>query len=115
MEINKKFLELVNEDMATKYWRPAMAWQYLIVCLFDFMFMPFFHQIFELIAQIPLTEWKPITLQYGGLYHMIMGSILGIYIVGRTIEKVNLANKTAEIIKTNDKLNNGAPATSSFI
>jgi hypothetical protein len=34
------------------------------------------------------TQWKPLTLEGAGLFHMAMGAILGIAVYGRTQEKM---------------------------
>jgi hypothetical protein len=67
-----------EEHWSQKYWRPAMAWQYFTICLFDFMFAPIMLAIYAAIRNIPLDAWHPITLEGGGMYHMAMGAILGI-------------------------------------
>ena len=55
-------------------WKVAMAWQYFVVCLCDFIIFPAGNAVL-LSAK---HEWHPLTLQNGGVYHMAMGAILGI-------------------------------------
>jgi hypothetical protein len=71
-------------------WRPAIAWQYVAVCLFDFILAPIvmllyyhFHPDLEYFA------WEPLTLQGGGLYHLSMGAITGVTAWSRGQEKIN--------------------------
>jgi hypothetical protein len=77
---------LANESWFVSRWRPAMAWQYLVVCVCDFIVFPvlaggwFDHAQFR--------EWHPLTLQGGGLYHLAMGGILGVSAWQRTQEKI---------------------------
>ena len=66
-----------DEPWVTRYWRPMMAWQYFLVCLFDFI-------IFPCIAMYLAKEtghdfdWEPLTLKSGGFYHMTMGVVIGV-------------------------------------
>lgn len=70
-------------------WRPAMAWQYLAVCLFDFIIAPTLIAFYHYYAGSAYTQWVPLTLGSGGLYHIAMGAIIGITAYGRSQEKVN--------------------------
>lgn len=65
-----------------------MAWQYLAVCLFDFLFAPIITGWYAWFAEIPYQAWKPITLGEGGFYHMAMGAIVGVTAWARGREKV---------------------------
>lgn len=70
-------------------WRPFIAWQYFFVCVFDFIIAPaatmyFFQNNIE-----NYVQWSPLTLQGGGLYHIAMGTIIGVTAYGRTQEKIN--------------------------
>lgn len=67
-----------TEHWVQKYWRPAMAWQYFVVCLFDFMVAPILLAIYSAIRDIPLVAWHPLTLEGGGMYHMALGAVLGV-------------------------------------
>lgn len=67
-----------KESWFVKYWRPAMAWQYFSVCLFDFMFAPILSAVYATINEVSMTPWHPLTLEGGGLYHIAMGTVLGI-------------------------------------
>lgn len=69
-------------------WRPAMAWQYFAVCLFDFIIAPVFYTIISVNMQTSIQVWIPLTLQQGGLYHITMAVILGITSWSRGQEKI---------------------------
>lgn len=69
-------------------WRPAMAWQYIAVCLFDFILAPVITGWFSWKAGIPYVPWKPISLSESGLYHMAMLTILGVATWSRGQEKI---------------------------
>lgn len=69
-------------------WRPAMGWQYLVVCLFDFVIGPIMHVMYAWYSATPLLPWVPLTIQGGGLYHLAMGAVVGITSYSRTREKL---------------------------
>ena len=91
-QTNKIFIEPKKECYEKSFfhskWRPAMGWSYLLVCLFDVVAAP----IYFTIIQDPsnLVQWKPMTIQGGGLYHMSMLAIVGVTAWGRTQEKIKL-------------------------
>jgi uncharacterized membrane protein len=72
-----------------KYWRPAAAIIYLVICLADFIVFPVLWSLVQHKDGIPLTQWYPMTLQGGGLIHIAFGAILGISAYGRTKEKLS--------------------------
>ena len=76
-----------TEPWFQKQWRPAIAWQYWFICLSDFFFFPIGHAIL-FGDKVNFTDWKPITLQGGGLYHLAMGTILGVTSWQRSQEKM---------------------------
>lgn len=67
-----------------------MAWQYFTVCLFDFIFMPMIYTYVQLGIPEKMSQWDPITLRAGGLYHVAMGGMIGIYAWTRSLEKMKL-------------------------
>lgn len=70
-----------------RWWRPAMAWAYLAICLFDFVIGPAtYYYWFKGVT--PVIQWVPLTLQGGGLFHLAMGAIVGFTVYGRTLEKL---------------------------
>ncbi len=83
------------ESWIKQYWRPAIAWQYFAVCLFDFIIFPSASMYF-------LKEpWDPITLKEGGFYHLAMAAIIGVAAWTRGQEKITkLLEGTEEIQRT---------------
>lgn len=80
----------VDEPWMKAYWRPAMAWLYMSVCLCDFILFPIAWSILQAyIHGAVQAQWNPITLQGAGLFHLAMGAILGVAAYGRTKEKIN--------------------------
>jgi hypothetical protein len=90
---------LPRERWFVKYWRPAAAWIYLAICVFDFVAMPLYHlrsqgnldRIVEISMQMRpedqastlvhlsrKTPWQPLTLGDGALFHIAFGAILGV-------------------------------------
>ncbi len=72
-------------------WRPAIGWIYAIVVAFDFMLAPVGYNVAQFIAGTELSQWKPITLEGGGLFHVSMLTIVGATAWGRTQEKLKQA------------------------
>jgi hypothetical protein len=85
---NKPDLFDKEDNWVKSYWRPAMGWQYLVVCLFDFFFAPILTGWYAWFAKIPYEAWKPITMGEGGFYHMAMAAIVGVVAWTRGQEKV---------------------------
>ena len=77
-----------RETWMQKNWRSYMSWQYLVVCLFDFMLAPIFLAWFQWKTGTPYSTWAPITLGGGGLYHLSMGAIVGVTSWAKTKEKI---------------------------
>ena len=98
-----------DEKWISKYWRPADAWVYLFICLFDFVIMPIWvlrtnvriddiveismrlrpeDQLNAIVQLARKTTWSPITLGDGGMFHISFGAILGVaaYTRGRVQE-----------------------------
>lgn len=72
-----------------KHWRPVMGWSYVTICCFDFLVAPILWSIFQALFHGTITQqWQPVTLQGAGLYHLAMGTIMGITSYGRTREKI---------------------------
>lgn len=100
-----------------RFWRPLSAYVYLIICVFDFLGAPlwiehanqtvnitafeeirkFEHKEVQMKAiehiQLGNREWKPLTLQGGGLFHLAFGAILGIAGFTRGKEKIAAINR----------------------
>lgn len=83
----------IKETWFTKRWRPAMAWSYMVICLFDFIVAPVLWSIFMATYKGNVTEaWSPLTLQGAGLFHLSMGAILGVTAWSRGQEKMGMMN-----------------------
>jgi hypothetical protein len=65
-----------------------MAYQYLVVCIFDFIIFPIASGLFIIYAKVPYVAWEPITLKQAGLYHMAMAAIVGVSAWTRGQEKL---------------------------
>lgn len=72
----------MEENWLKTYWRPAVAWQYLAVCICDFIIFP------ALFMAITKQAWEPITLKEGGFYHLSMAAIVGVAAWTRGQEKI---------------------------
>lgn len=91
-----------SEHWIEKYWRPAMAWQYMVVCVFDFILGPIMNAWLAAYKNIPYTPWKSMTLDNSGLYHLAMGAIIGVAAWSRGKEKIQrmLLDGTSETTET---------------
>lgn len=65
-----------------------MAWLYMITCAFDFIIAPIGWGILQAITHNDIEQWKPLTLEGAGLYHIAMGAVLGIAAWTRGKEKL---------------------------
>ena len=84
-------------------WRPAIAWSYLFVCLFDFVGLPIIYSsVSENIDK--LIDWTPYTLKGGGLYHMAMLAIVSITAYGRTQEKISMMKQSIETVNSEQQV-----------
>jgi len=78
-----------NTDWINNKWRPVSGWVYLMLCVFDFMIAPILWSLIQAQAHgVVSTQWQPLTLGGGGLFHVAFGALLGITSWGRTKEKV---------------------------
>ena len=94
-----------------KYWRPAMGWMYMLICLADMLVFPILWSLLQAMMHMPITQWNPLTLQGAGLFHIAMGAVLGISAFGRTQEKLagTAANPTStQTISTQNMTGNVA-------
>lgn len=69
------------------YWRPAAAWLYLFINLFDFVIAPVTMPIMSKYMGTSYTAWQSLTLSNGGLFHLAFGAIIGVTAWGRTRER----------------------------
>jgi hypothetical protein len=77
-----------GEHWVYSYWRPAMAWQYMAVCIFDFILAPIMLTFYSTYTHTAYIQWHPLSLEGGGLYHLAMGAVLGITSWSRGQEKL---------------------------
>jgi hypothetical protein len=82
--------KISDDQWLQTYWRPAMAWAYLFICVFDFMAAPISLAWFSYFTKTSLVMWTPLTIQGGGLFHLAMGAIIGITSYAKTQERVSL-------------------------
>ena len=81
--------EKKKEDWMNSKWRPMMGWMYMCICMFDFMIAPILWSTIQALFHGGITtQWQPLTLQGGGLFHVAMGAVIGISAYGRTKEKL---------------------------
>jgi hypothetical protein len=64
-----------QEKWFKDFWRPAMAYCYILICLFDFVIAP---MLVMFLFRADFHQWTSLTLQNGGLIHVAFGAILGI-------------------------------------
>jgi len=87
-------LQKQDEHWVRAYWRPAMGWLYMVICIFDFIIFPLFAMIQPLImksfgiASPSYKEWVSLTLSNGGIMHLAFGAILGVAAWTRGQEKI---------------------------
>jgi hypothetical protein len=81
-----------GEHWIKDFWRPAMAVQYLVVCVFDFLVFPIINFGLASLELVAYRDWHPLTLQGGGLYHLSMGAVVGVTAWQRTNEKIASMN-----------------------
>jgi hypothetical protein len=68
-----------EEPWMKSYWRPAMAWLYMVICACDFVIFPIMSMVFPaFIKGMLYVPWKALTLENGGMIHLSFGAILGI-------------------------------------
>jgi hypothetical protein len=72
----------MEESWLKQYWRPAIAWQYFAVCIFDFIVFPAAYIYFV------NQQWDPLTLKESGFYHLAMAAIIGVAAWTRGQEKI---------------------------
>jgi hypothetical protein len=68
-----------SETRKISLWRHVMGWIYGAVIILDFIVFPILWNVMQVYEKVPvLTQWAPITLSNGGLFHLAMGAILGV-------------------------------------
>ena len=82
---------MVEEHWLNKYWRPAAAYTYLIINIFDFIISPLLN-VYFLGHTDRYVQWNPMTLMGAGTFHLAFGSILGVAAWSRGKEKIAQSN-----------------------
>lgn len=82
-----------SDDWLQKSWRPYMAVTYMAICIFDFILFPIAWTTLQAILDQTLTQWSPITLVLGGIFHAAMGAVLGVAAWTRGKEKIERMSK----------------------
>lgn len=78
-----------QESWMNKKWRPAMGWTYMAICILDFAVFPILWSILQAYYDGTIaSQWDPLTLKGAGLFHMAMGTVLGIAAWARGQEKI---------------------------
>lgn len=98
-----------EESWIKQYWRPAMAWQYAAVCLFDFLLAPILTMIFFKLTGGSYIQWEPLTLRESGFYHLSMAAIIGVAAWTRGQEKITRINAFGDSISEESTTTSQAP------
>ena len=82
-----------EEHWIKAYWRPAMGWLYMAICLMDFIGFPFISMFLPVFFKhdginASYVAWQSLTLSNGGLIHLAFGAILGVSAWTRGQEKL---------------------------
>ncbi len=78
-----------NGSWMRDFWRPLMAFVYMAVIIFDFIIAPVFWTTMQYYgAGSIVTQWSPLTLIGGGIFHIAMGAVLGVSAFTRGQEKI---------------------------
>jgi UDP-N-acetylmuramyl pentapeptide phosphotransferase/UDP-N-acetylglucosamine-1-phosphate transferase len=73
-----------------------MAWQYLTVCLFDFMLAPILLGVYSALFGGEWHNWDPLTIRGGAVYHLAMGAVVGVTVWSRGQEKLQWLNNDGD-------------------
>jgi len=92
-EIVEHQLEKEEEHWIKAYWRPAMGWLYMAICMMDFIIFPVISMFLPVVYKgvgitANYTAWQSLTLSNGGLIHLAFGAILGVTSFMRGQEKL---------------------------
>lgn len=96
------FQKNINTNMEKRnewlrnYWRPMMAFVYMAIVLFDFIFGPIFWSLAQFYGGSIDVQWSPLTLSAGGVFHAAMGTVLGVSAFTRGKEKIESIRRGME-------------------
>lgn len=79
---------MLEESWMASRWRPVMALNYAFIVFFDFVIAPILWGLLIYLLDGEILQWKPLTLEYGGIFHVAMGAVLGISAWTRGQEKI---------------------------
>jgi hypothetical protein len=108
-----------TEQWYSKSWRPAVAFVYMAICVFDFALLPLYfayinnnvmvtdlataalkfepaQQMSALRQMHDMLAWQPVTLQAHGLFHASMAALLGVSAYQRSKEKIAKLKNTKD-------------------
>ena len=113
--MSKKEKTTKPDDFITAKWRPMMGWQYMAVCIFDFIVAPILWAVVQFWETEAINDafrqWEPLTLQGAGLYHMAMGAVLGITAWSRGQEKMAGVTGQSAVMPVSPAPNFGAASS----
>lgn len=98
-----------DEHWLKQFWRPIMAWQYALVCLFDFILFPILNAWFSWKTGTTFGQWQPLTLKESGFYHMAMGAIIGVTAWTRGQEKLFHINSDGDRVSRETDITSQTP------
>lgn len=90
--MNENYILKKNAQWLQSYWRPSVGVTYIVINLFDFIIFPILWTVTSYITKGEITQWKPLTLEYTGLFHLAFGAILGVSAWSRNKEKFQIDN-----------------------
>lgn len=108
-----------SEQWYSKSWRPAVAFLYMGICVFDFALLPLYFaylnhnmtvaylaeaalkfppesQMAALRQMHDMLVWQPITLKAHGFFHGSMAALLGVSAYQRSKEKIAKMKNTKD-------------------
>ena len=79
---------LANEGWFSNRWRPACAWVFMTVVVYDYLLAPMVMQAIYALGKQVYVAWEPNTIKAGGMFFASFGGIIGITAWQRTQEKI---------------------------
>lgn len=78
-----------QENWFQTNWRPMIAFAYIAIILFDFIFGPIFWTLIQALFQGQVViPWEPLTLKANAIFHVTISGVLGINAWTRGAEKL---------------------------
>lgn len=85
--MNESSIKKQNDQWLQSHWRPAVGVAYIVINVFDFIIFPMLWTATSYLTKHDITQWKPLTLEYTGVFHLAFGAILGVAAWSRGVEK----------------------------